>query len=95
VLVICYPHHIEKFFFHTEIPSSPSFPVQKVLISFNHPLLPKVEIAVYKVKSPIGIGEKSLAADFGNEPREVARLKRINIKTLPQRSQKEIRNVLR
>ncbi|TLX84766.1 MAG: hypothetical protein E6L04_06335 [Thaumarchaeota archaeon] len=60
-------------------------------------ILPKLEIAVYKVKSPIEntMGEKSLAADFGNELREVARLKGISIKTLSQRSQKEIRDVIR
>jgi len=58
-------------------------------------LLPKLEIALYRVKSPIEntMGEKSLAAKFGNELREVARLKGISIKELPQASQKEIRNV--
>lgn len=59
--------------------------------------LPKVEIAVYRMKSPIekAIGEKSLALDFGNELREVARLKGINIKTLSKRSQSKIHKLLR
>jgi hypothetical protein len=59
--------------------------------------LPKVEIAVYRVKGPVRktAGEKSLAVDLGNELREVARLKGISLKSLPQKSQTEIRKILK
>ena len=59
--------------------------------------LPKVEIAVYRVKGPVkkSVGEKSLALEFGNELREVARLKGISLKALPQKSQAEIRKIIK
>ena len=59
--------------------------------------LPKVEIVVYRMKSPIenAKSEKSLALDFGNELREVARLKGINIKTLSKQSRATIHDLLR
>jgi hypothetical protein len=59
--------------------------------------LPKVEIAVYRVKGPAkkSVGEKSLALEFGNELREVARLKGISLKALPQKSQAEIRKIVK
>jgi len=61
------------------------------------PDLPKVEIAVYRVKSPVkeSVREKSLAREFGNELREVAKLKGISLKALPKKSQAEIRKVLK
>jgi hypothetical protein len=63
-------------------------------LSFS--VLPKMEIVVYRMKTPIerAIGEKSLALEFGNELREVARLKGINIKTLSKRSQAKIHDIL-
>ena len=59
--------------------------------------LPKVEIAVYRVKGPVkkSVGQKSLALEFGNELREVARLKGISLKSLPQKSQAEIRKIIK
>jgi hypothetical protein len=59
--------------------------------------LPKVEIAVYRVKGPVkkSVGQKSLALEVGNELREVARLKGISLTALPQKSQAEIRKILK
>ncbi|MGI0033875.1 MAG: hypothetical protein ACRD97_11475 [Nitrososphaeraceae archaeon] len=57
--------------------------------------LSKIEIVVYRVKSPIAkpVGDKSLSLEFGNELREISRLKGINIRTLSKQSRADIRNI--
>lgn len=82
--------------FFIEVPSyefDARLPIEDLSLS----LLPKVEIAVYRVKGQVNksIGEKSVAVEFIDELREVARLKGIAIKRLSQKSQTEIRNLLR
>lgn len=82
--------------FFVEVPSY-EFYARLPTKNLSFSVLPKVEIAVYRMKSPIEkeIGEKSLALDFANELREVARLKGINIKSLSKRSQAKIHDLLR
>jgi hypothetical protein len=77
--------------FFVELPSY-EFNVRIPRESLSPSTLPKAEIAIYRVKTPVSqsIGDKPLRSQFAGELREVARLKGITVNKLPESIQSEI-----
>jgi hypothetical protein len=82
--------------FFVELPSY-EFNVRIPRENLSPSTLPKAEVAIYRVKSPVkqSIGDKPLRSQFSNELREVARLKGIPVKKLSKPSQSEINRLFR
>jgi hypothetical protein len=82
--------------FFVELPSY-EFNVRIPRESLSSSTLPKAEIAVYRVKTPVSepIGDKPLRSQFAGELREVARLKGIPVKKLPKSIQTENNRLFR
>jgi hypothetical protein len=83
--------------FFVELPSY-EFNVRIPRESLSPSTLPRAEIAIYRVKTPVSesIGvDKPLRSQFASELREVARLKGIPVKKLPRSIQSEINRLFR
>jgi hypothetical protein len=83
--------------FFVELPSY-EFNVRIPRESLSPSTLPKAEIAIYRVKTPVSQsigGDKPLRSQFAGELREVARLKGIPVKKLPKSTQSEINRLFR